>query len=636
MLSPLLCLNQYKGHNMIARPRIQASYINGTLNIESWLQQVAGSIQVADIDFLRHACALAQLMHEEYFCQGLSMADILVDLGLDSETLAAAIVYGSFQYSDLDLADISQQLGEKVAKLVKGTMQMSILRSLQKKNTTEQMDKIRHMILAMVDDIRVVIIKLSEAVTILQGAATLDPESRRLIAQETMDIYAPLANRLGIGQLKWQLEDLAFRYLQPDEYKHLSKALNERREDRERYVQQVLAEIRTLLEKDGIIGAEVSGRAKHIYSIYRKMISKKVDFNEVYDVIALRILVPTIGDCYAALSSVQTWLPPVAKEFNDYIAAPKANGYASIHTAVVGPRDRHIEIQIRTYDMHKAAEFGVAAHWRYKEGKIKWLRQVMDWQKELNTPLLDNRVYVFTPNGQIKDFTKGSTPLDFAYAIHTEIGHRCRGSKVNGRIVPLTYSLCMGDRVEILTTKTGHPSRDWLNPQLGYLHSSNARAKVHHWFRLQDYSKNLAQGQDILERELRRLNLKQVAHNHLATMLHYKTSDDFYAALGRGDLRIAHVIRCLQNEDATPAPETKPLPVPDHYQDTSAIVIEGVGNLLTSLARCCKPAPGDPVKGYVTQGRGISVHKQGCSNILRAEKRKKERILDVNWRVLSS
>jgi len=560
---------------MAIRPRISASYINGAINIESWLQQIADLISANDIDLVRQACLLAQSVNEKYFYQGLFMADILVDLRLDGEALAAAIVYG---------IDISQQLGDKVAKLVKGTTQMSVLRSLQRSNLAEQIDKVRHMILAMVDDVRIVIIKLSESIYLLHNADKLDEEKQRLVAQEAMNIYAPLANRLGIGQLKWQLEDLAFRYLQPAEYKRLSKALSERREDRERYVQQVLAEISALLEKDGIIGAQVSGRAKHIYSIYRKMTDKNLNFEELYDVIALRVLVTSIEDCYAALSTVQARWPQIAKEFDDYIMAPKLNGYASIHTGVIGPGQRHIEIQIRTYEMHKAAEFGVAAHWRYKEGKMKWLHQVMDWQKELRTPSLDDRVYVFTPNGEIKDLIKGSTPLDFAYAVHTEVGHHCRGSKVNGRIVPLTYSLCTGDRIEILTAKNGHPSRDWLIPQMGYLRSSRARIKVRHWFRRQE----------ILEREPQHLNVKQAAHNQSVSNV------------------------------KLPAAATSNVNMP-------ALIIEGVDNLVTVVARCCKPEPGDLIQGYVTVNRGISVHKNNCSNILRAKKYKNERLVNINW-----
>lgn len=635
----------------------------GSINLESWLQHISQKYSLENITLLRQAVSLTRVAGEEHATpngesclhQGLTMAEILAELNPDAETLAAAIVYSSMRYAGLNLEDVTEHLGTKVAKLAKGTWQMDAINILRGENyhthDPTSIDNIRKMLLAMVDNVNVVLIKLAERLCILRNVAIFNDNKKKQVAKETMDIYAPLANRLGIGQLKWQLEDLSFRYLQPEQYKKISTALKERRVDREQYIHQIVAELKTLLHESDIQDFKIAGRAKHIYSIYRKMQRKNVPLAEIYDVSAVRILVPNIEDCYTALSSVHTRWQHIKKEFDDYIATPKSNGYRSIHTAVIGPNNKSVEIQIRTFQMHEESELGVAAHWIYKEGarkpssyeeKISWLRQVLDWQKEvakteaakeeIQTELFDDRIYVFTPNGQVLDLPKGATPLDFAYHVHSELGHRCRGAKVNGHIVPLTYALKTGEQVEILTVKAGHPSRDWLNPHLNYLKTPRAKAKVLQWFRKQDYEKNLAEGKAQIEREQKRLGIKQVDFDQIAQKLNYKTGDDLLAALGRGDLGINTLIHTMQPVLLEVATELKPEIIkPKLSEIVTDIDIHGVGNLLTHMALCCQPVPGDKIIGYVTVGRGISIHRQDCANIAHNKAAHQERLVEVSW-----
>jgi GTP pyrophosphokinase len=591
---------------------------DGTISLESWLQDIAIKYGIENISLLRQAGSLAQIAGvenaapngESCLHQGLTMTEILAELNLDSETLAAAMVYSSVRYAGLNLEDVAEHLGNKVAQLVKGTLQMEAINILHGENyhahEPANIDNIRKMLLAMVDDVSVVLIKLAERLCILRNVAIFNEAKKKYVAKETMDIYAPLANRLGIGQLKWQLEDLSFRYLEPDEYKHISTTLNERRVDRDHYIQRMITELTQLLQKSNLRNFRISGRAKHIYSIFRKMQLKKKDIKNLYDISAVRILVPTIEDCYAALSSVHAHWQPVPKEFDDYIATPKANGYRSIHTAVLGPDNKYVEIQIRTFQMHEEAELGVAAHWIYKEGsirkpssyeeKIAWLRQVMDWQKEVAT----------------------------TEAAKTEIQTELFDDR--------TYELNTGEQVEILTTKEGQPSRDWLNPHLGYLKSSRARAKVLQWFKKQDYEKNLAEGQAQIEKEQRRLGIKTIDFDQVAQELNYKTGDDLLAALGRGDLGITTLINAIQSPEENSAIALKPEITRTKLSESlTDIDIHGVGNLLTHIALCCKPVPGDNIMGYVTVGRGISIHRQDCPNILRHQKTHDERLIVVNW-----
>ncbi|MBE9516232.1 MAG: bifunctional (p)ppGpp synthetase/guanosine-3',5'-bis(diphosphate) 3'-pyrophosphohydrolase, partial [Proteobacteria bacterium] len=470
---------------------------------------------------------------------------------------------------------------------------------------------------------------------------------------ETMELFAPLANRLGIWQMKWELEDLSFRYLQPTPYHQIASMLAERRIDREKYIKQFVDRLDAEMNKLGI-KASVRGRPKHIYGIWKKMQRKHKDFDQIYDVRAVRILVDDVRDCYAALGVVHSLWQYIPGEFDDYIATPKENNYRSIHTAVIGDEGKTVEVQIRSREMHKQSEYGVAAHWRYKEGshsdqgyddKIAWLRQLLEWKDELagagefvdqfKSEVFSDRVYVFTPTGNIIDLPQGATPLDFAYRIHTEVGNRCRGARVDGHIVQLTYHLKTGEQVEVLSVKKGGPSRDWLNPHLGYLQTSRARSKVQAWFRHQDYEKNVDSGRTSLERELRRLSIVGISHEQLAHKMNFDKADELYAAIGRGDIKtarpanVAHAMTAkIENREVK---KKEALHVVPETESSDAICIHGVGNLMTHLSRCCRPVPGEPIVGYITRGRGVSIHRQDCPNVLRYTNEASERLIEVNW-----
>jgi len=498
----------------------------------------------------------------------------------------------------------------------------------------------------------VVLIKLADRLHNMRTLAALGEERQRRIARETMDIFAPLANRLGIWQIKWELEDLAFRYLESADYRRIAGFLAERRIDREAYIEQFMATLRTELANAGI-KADVSGRAKHIYSIWRKMIRKHKDFEQIYDVRAVRVLVDSVRDCYGALGIVHSLWQHVPGEFDDYIATPKENNYRSIHTAVIGPEGKTVEVQIRTYQMHNESELGVAAHWRYKESaksdksfddKIAWLRSLLEWKDEVaeatdfvdqfKSEVFSERVYVFTPKGNIVDLPAGATPLDFAYHIHTNVGHRCRGAKVNGQMVPLTYALKTGDRVEVLTVKEGGPSRDWLSPHLGYLQTSKARQKVSQWLRLQNLDASIAQGREVLEREFHRLGLADINYEKLASRFEQQNVDSFLAAIGRGDIKPAQLVNAVQELVEPAVREERPAVVaraPMEQRRPTGVSIQGVGNLLTRMARCCNPLPGDPIVGFITRGQGITIHRRDCPNALRHQGEHGERMIEVNW-----
>lgn len=590
--------------------------------------------------------------------QGLDIARILVSLRLDTVTIATAVVYPLVREELIGKNKIRDKLGQGVHKLINGVRTMAAVRDLQNANASSDklaMDPIRHMLLAMVDDTRVVLIKLAEQVCLLHHAKELSEEERIELAMETRDIYAPLANRLGIGQLKWELEDFSFRYLDPAKYKQIAKSLAERRVDRDKYIDNVIEKLTTDLNKLNI-NAEVVGRAKHIYSIWRKMNRKSVGFEEIYDARAVRILVDEVPECYGALGVVHSTWPHIAKEFDDYIATPKDNGYKSIHTAVIGPEGKALEVQIRTHQMHQESEHGVAAHWRYKEDgktadeghekKIAWLRELLEWQEELadseelvhefRESVVEDRVYVFTPKGEIVDIPPRGTPLDFAYRIHTDVGNRCKGAKINGRIVPLTYELQTGEQVEILTAKNGTPSRDWMNPSLGYLKSPRARAKIHQYFRRQDRDKNALAGKPILDKELQRHGLKNINMIELAEAYNYVTVDDLYAGVGAGDLRLQQVVNSARNQLRPQAAEdnqpTQKEYVPKKQSKAkSEIVVQGVNNLLTTIAKCCKPVPGDRIVGFISQSRGVVIHRIDCSHIIKAYNEQYERIIEADW-----
>ena len=597
---------------------------------------------------------------------GVEMVEILNSLNMDADSLFTAMLFPIVRDKLVDLAQIEEDFGANISKLVRGVIEMDNIRQLNITHSASslQVDNVRRMLLAMVDDFRCVIIKLAERIAFLRDAEkNYTEEERVLAAKECANIYAPLANRLGIGQLKWELEDYCFRYLHPEQYRAIAKLLKERRLDREQYIADFVAELSGYLQEN-IPQVEVYGRPKHIYSIWRKMQKKHLEFSGLYDVRAVRIVVQKLQDCYTALGIVHTHFKHLPKEFDDYVANPKPNGYQSIHTVVLGKGGKPIEVQIRTQQMHDDAELGVAAHWKYKEGasagrsgyeeKIAWLRKLLAWQDditdsgevmaELRSQVFDDRVYVFTPKGEVVDLPTGSTPLDFAYAIHSEIGHRCIGAKVGGRIVPFTYQLQMGDQVDIITQKNPNPSRDWLNPNLGFTHTAKARAKIHAWFKKLDRDKNIPAGKELLESEINRLgiSLKQVEQQALPRY-NLKNLDDLYAGIGGGDIRIGPLINFLQNKFIKISAQEVDEEILRHVSTKSAanaqqkterkdcVIVEGVGNLMHHIARCCQPIPGDSIVGYITMGRGISIHRCDCEQFLELQSVHPERVVESRW-----
>ena len=597
---------------------------------------------------------------EPYHSHVFAVAEILNSLKLDYETLAAAMLHDVIEDTEVTLDDVRSEFGPVIARLVDGVTKMERIGEFQKAAETHdqnQAENLRKLLLAMAEDVRVVLIKLADRLHNMRTLEHLEGDSQRRIARETLDIYAPLANRLGIWQVKWELEDLSLRYLEPVAYQELVRLLAESREDREAYIARVIATLNAELKKAGIT-ATITGRPKHINSIWRKMQRKRLDFDQIFDMRAVRILVNEEKDCYAALGIVHGLWRHIPKEFDDYIANPKENLYRSLHTAVVGPEGRNLEIQIRTEEMHRHAELGVAAHWRYKEGgggdtayeeKIAWLRQLLEWKNEegsandfvdrFKSEAFQERVYVMTPQGRIIDLPQGATPLDFAYAVHTEVGHRCRGAKVNGRIVPLTYSLQNGEQVEVLTTRQGGPSRDWMNTHLGYLKTSRARSRVRTWFRHQDFKYNVSAGRAILDRELHRVAIADLSMEKIAARFKYKQIDDFLAAIGHGDITAGQLANAanelIPRQEALPSEPRRASKKEQSITD-GGFRIFGVGNLLTTTARCCKPVPNDPIVGYITRGRGVTIHRQDCGNVLRLQGEDRDRLIEVEWGAAST
>jgi GTP pyrophosphokinase len=629
-----------------------------------WLATIAEGRGDDEVALIRHALDLAEQAHqkqlrasgEPYLSHAMAVADIVASLRLDHECIAAAILHDVVEDTDVTLEQVSEACSATVAHLVDGVTKMNSIGDYQRirEGAGEQVraESLRKLLLAMAEDVRVVMIKLADRLHNMRTLKFLSQEKQQRIAHETMDIYAPLANRLGIWHIKWELEDLAFRYLDPTTYKQVAKFLDERRVDRQKYIDTVIATLEEELSAVGV-KADIKGRPKHIFSIWKKMKAKGLSFHDLYDVRAVRVLVDNVTDCYHVLGVVHSLWPHIPKEFDDYIATPKENNYQSIHTAVVGPNGKTLEVQIRTWDMDKHAELGVAAHWRYKEGgkqdkgfeqKIAWLRQLLDWQDEeanagdfidrFKSEVFQDRVYVMTPHGEVFDLPQGGTPLDFAYYVHTEVGNRCRGAKVNGRIVPLTYELKSGEQVEILTTRNGGPSRDWLNPHLGYLKTSRARSKARTWFKQQDQGQNLIDGKQLLDRELQRLGVGSLEHEKLRKHFHMQNEEEMLIAIGRGDINPGQIASAV-HKFTTPAkrPETHVHHVQSAaaVRSTEGITIRGVGNLLTNLARCCKPAPGDPIIGFITLGRGVSIHRRDCKNVLSLPESKLQRLIDVEW-----
>jgi GTP pyrophosphokinase len=653
----------------------EQSYLrdDGSVDGERWLAQLPVAERLSEADaaqlrgalrVLRDSSALpgrdSRDWARESDCEraGLETAQILAELEVDRDCLIAGLLYRAVREERLKPAAIGERFGAPVERLLRGVLRMAAISDLRNPSDVDvlghaekQRDNIRKMLIAMVDDVRVALIKLAERTCAIR-AVKADPERRELVARDIFDVYAPLAHRLGIGHLKWELEDLSFRYLYSESYMRIARLLDGKRVERDRFIERVRAQIREVLGNAGI-ECVISGRAKHIYSIWRKMQRKGIGFSQVYDIRAVRILVPEVRDCYATLGLVHGLWRNIPNEFDDYIANPKENGYRSLHTAVIGPEGKVLEVQIRTHAMHEEAELGVCAHWRYKgsdasagagssyEEKISWLRQVLDWHEEtgdalgvaeqLSVEVTQDRVYVFTPRGDVVNLACGATPLDFAYHVHTEIGHRCRGAKVNGQIVPLTHTLQTGDRVEVLTAKQGVPKRDWLQSGLGYLHTSRARAKVQAWFRSQAREENVDAGRSLLEREFRRLALTSVDYKRIAEHLQLPTVEDMYAAVGSGDINAAQVLNAAQALIGDrPQPQLR-LSRASSARHGAAVQVQGVGNLLTNMAGCCKPVPGDAITGFITQGRGVSIHRADCRRLVQLSDSHPERVIDVDW-----
>jgi len=629
---------------------------------ERWLDSLTARLPQPERDLVMRAHGWAQQHYpgrahatgQPWLDHVRAAAGILGSLRVGGEALAAMLLLGAPIATRADRDALQAAFGPSVVSLVEGVASMAQIQALRSKGATgaksddraSQLESLRKMFLAMAQDVRVVLIKLADQVQWLRELAPRQPDAREDIARETLELFSPLANRLGVWQLKWELEDLAFRCLEPVTYQKLARQLDEKRKDRETYIDEV---VRILLAEltSARIAADVSGRPKHIYSIWRKMQRKGVGLNDLFDVRAVRVLVDNVKDCYAVLGIVHNLWTPIPREFDDYIARPKANDYRSLHTAVVGPDSRVLEVQVRTNEMHQHAELGVAAHWRYKESvksdrslddKISWLRNVLEWKDELTdaselaeyfkTDLFQDMVYVVTPQGRVVDLPRGSTPVDFAYQLHTELGHRCRGAKVNGHIVPLTHALSNGQRVEIIAAKEGGPSRDWLNPALGYIKSNRSRTKVRQWFNVQQLDAAMAHGRAVLEKDLQRLGKTGQNLEALASRLGLSDVNELFAALGRGDVTPRQVQAAVLGEeipkDKSSVPQAPALPT----TAPEGILIVGVDKLLTMLARCCKPAPPDPIMGFVTRGRGVTVHRADCSNVARLPQ---ERLIAADW-----
>ncbi|NUQ86280.1 MAG: bifunctional (p)ppGpp synthetase/guanosine-3',5'-bis(diphosphate) 3'-pyrophosphohydrolase [Anaerolineales bacterium] len=654
---------------------------NTVVPFEKLIEQLPEHYTLADKELVQRAYRIAEEAHrgqkrhsgEPYINHCVAVAGILADLRVPPEVVVAGLLHDAVEDTLLTLEDIRRDFGDTVANLVNGVTKLTKLprvsRGDQHKETGDEggngskpleepehpksrkqdlkSETLRKTFLAMGEDVRVVLIKLADRLHNMRTLHHAPEEKQRRIAKETLDIFAPLANRLGIWQIKWELEDLAFRYVNPEKYKEIANQLSEKRPDREAQIEVIKDALVKLLARNNI-HAEISGRPKHIYSIYKKMMKKGKPFDLVRDVRAVRLIVPDIPSCYAALGVIHTHWRPIPGEFDDYIAAPKDNFYQSLHTAVIYDDKRPLEVQIRTPEMHMNAEYGIASHWRYKEDgrisdkayedRINWLRSMMEWRSEvydaqefvegMKTDVFQDRVYVFTPRGDIIDLAAGSTPIDFAYHVHTDIGHRCRGARVNGKLVPLYQELKTGDQVEILTAKRGGPSRDWLNPNLGLVKTQRARSKIKAWFKKQEVEQNLAQGRATIERELQRLGITGMNFDNIARDLGYKTPDELFIALGTGDLSISRVIRRFAETEestdvlvaGTQAKETV---------STDTIEVVGLKGLLSQMAKCCNPMPGDQIVGYITRGRGATIHRQDCPNILRLKD--KERLLQVDW-----
>ena len=657
------------------------------MNFDDLMKILPDTYSVMDHELIKNAYQFAEEAHrgqkrasgEPYITHCVAVACILVELKVPAVIIAAALLHDTVEDTSVTLDELKEKFGDEITALVDGVTKLTNLPRVARgnKQTKDITDKkvvqpeeeeiilgdaleksrkkelatetLRKTLMAMGDDVRVVLIKLADRLHNMRTLSYIPKSKHYRIAKETLDIFAPLANRLGIWQIKWELEDLAFRYTQPDDYKAIAEKLADRRVNREAEVKKIIADLEKVLS-EGSIKGEITGRTKHIYSIYQKMVHKDKSFEMVRDLRGVRLIVQDIPSCYAALGIIHTHWRPIPNEFDDYIAAPKDNFYQSLHTSVIYSDGKPLEVQIRTEMMHRSAEYGIAAHWLYKEKgsqqddhyhqRINWLRKLMDWRQDVEdaqefvdgvkSDVFEDRVYVFTPRGDIIDLPIGSTPIDFAYTVHTEVGNRCRGAKANGKLVPLDYKLKTGDQLEILTAKRGGPSRDWLNAHLGLVTTQRARAKIRQWFKKQDREQNLSQGREILDKELKRLGIVDLDIDDLAKVFDLKAAEDLYVALGCGDLAIGRIINHIQEVDKDKEdPLFTTTPVEIDRKDSESVNVLGLRGILTNFAKCCNPAPGDEIIGYITRGRGATIHRSDCPNVLRMKDR--ERIVKVSW-----
>ncbi|MBM4422812.1 MAG: bifunctional (p)ppGpp synthetase/guanosine-3',5'-bis(diphosphate) 3'-pyrophosphohydrolase [Chloroflexi bacterium] len=655
------------------------------MKFDDFLGELSPNLSPQDRDDIKRAYEVAVKYHagqtrasgDPYVTHCVAVAKILNEMNLPGPVIAAGLLHDIVEDTPVTLDDVRRDFGDEVTQLVDGVTKLTNLPRVSRldrpltggvapaehvpeeradqRTHDREAETIRKTFLAMGEDVRVVLIKLADRLHNMRTLKHLKPDKQRRIARETLEIFAPLANRLGIWRMKWELEDLGFRYVDPDQYKKIAGMLDERRGDRERTMAAIIQKIRTTLAEHHLEPIEISGRPKHIYSIWKKMNRKQTDFDRIYDVRAVRVIVKDIPACYVVLGVIHSLWRPQPGEFDDYIATPKENFYQSLHTAVVYDDGKPLEVQIRTPEMHENAEFGIAAHWRYKEGtkkrdeaferRVAYLRQLMEWQSDLTegrdfvealkTDVFQDRVYAFTPRGDIVDLPMGATPIDFAYHVHTAVGERCRGAKVNGKLVSLNTALRTGDQVEIITAKRGGPSRDWLNPDLGFVKSARAREKIRNWFKKQDYEQNVSTGRALLERELNRLGIDKLTYEKIAEFFSFEKVNDFMAALGCGDIHTQTVVNrivAFVREQSEAEHETLPPPVPERRPPKTGpedVTIQGTAGLLTHLAKCCNPVKGDPIIGFTTRGRGITIHRQDCPNAVRILET--ERLIQVNW-----
>jgi GTP pyrophosphokinase len=619
------------------------------------LEPIAEGLGGAERELLARALEFAEPLYagqrlssgEPAWAHALGLATGLAAVGLDAAGRAAGVLFAAPKYLE-DPERLQAAFGAEITGLAAGVEKLYQLRIATRDSPGEQNEVLRKMVLGMVEDVRVVLIRLASRTQTLRFLAKHDSPERVSFARETLDIYAPLANRLGVWQLKWELEDHSFRFLEPELYKKIARMLDEKRLERERYIRKAIEVLSTEMKALGL-EPSITGRPKHIYSIWNKMRTKGLDFADIHDVRALRVIVPEVKDCYAALGVVHNLWQPIPKEFDDYISRPKGNLYQSLHTAVIGPAGRTLEVQIRTEEMHRQAEYGVAAHWQYKEKaktghgakqtafdqKVAWLRQLLAWRDEVPVkhPTLEDVIYVLTPQGKVIDLPAGSTPVDFAYALHTDLGHRCRGAKVDGQIATLERPLASGQRVEIVAAKSGGPSRDWLNPARGFVKSPRARQKIRQWFNARALAETVAAGRAAVEKEIKRSRAVHASLEGLATKLGFAKPDELFAAVARDEVNLRQLQSALrESKGESPAPSREELPKAKKTSGPRAgVLIVGMDRLMTQLARCCKPVPPDPIRGFVTRGKGVSVHREDCPSLKRLAERHPERLLETDW-----